>query len=69
MTCEWFVHEFDEGLPEGRYTLWVYWEAPCQAWIDYGFTAECAEPDEVVALFTAGVNSPWETGGVTWDQR
>ena len=31
-TCEWFVHDFAEGLPAGRYDIWTDWYAPCSAW-------------------------------------
>ncbi len=61
VTCEWFVHEFDDGLPVGRHALWVMWEAPCSAWVDYGFTESCTDPDQVLSLFTAGVDSPFDT--------
>lgn len=57
--CEWFVHEFPDGLPEGRHALWAVWEAPCWAWLEYGFTEECANPDEVISLFSSGVDSPF----------
>jgi hypothetical protein len=61
VACEWFVHEFGEGLPEGRYALWAVWEAPCYAWVEHGFTDECTDSDEVLALFSSGVDSPfWE---------
>lgn len=59
VTCEWFVHEFPDGLPEGRFALWAVWEAPCSAWIDLGFTDSCADPSEVVSFFSSGVDSPF----------
>lgn len=58
-TCEWFVHEFAEGLPEGRHALWAVWEAPCSAWVDYGFANSCADPSEVMSLFSSGFDSPF----------
>jgi sugar lactone lactonase YvrE len=58
-TCEWFVHDFPDGIPQGRYDLWTVWRAPCSAWIDLGFTERCDRPDEVVSLFSSGVNSPF----------
>jgi hypothetical protein len=58
-TCEWFVHEFNDGLPEGRHALWAVWEAPCSAWVDYGFTDSCADPNEVMSLFSSGFDSPF----------
>ncbi len=60
MTCEWFVHEFHDGLPEGRHALWAVWEAPCRAWLDYGLTESCTDAEEVLALFSSGVDSPFE---------
>ena len=56
------VHDFPEGLPEGRYDLWVTWEAPCRYWQDIAFTEGCEDPDEVLSLFSAGVNSPFDAG-------
>lgn len=67
VTCEWFVHEFHDGLPEGRHALWAFWEAPCSAWVDYGFVGSCADPNEILALFASGVDSPWEGTLVVWD--
>jgi hypothetical protein len=58
VTCEWFVHDFPEGLPEGRYALWAVWEAPCWAWVDLGFTDTCSDPNAVMSLFSSGVDSP-----------
>ena len=69
VTCEWFVHEFPEGLSEGRHALWAFWEAPCRAWVDLGFAYTCDDPDTVMALFASGVDSPWETGSVTWGRE
>jgi hypothetical protein len=59
-TCEWFVHEFNNGLPEGRHALWAVWEAPCSAWVDYGLTEACTDPDEVVSLFSSGFDLPFD---------
>ena len=59
VTCEWFVHEFPDGLPAGRHGLWVVWEAPCAAWIEFGFVEECTDPDEVLSLFSSGVDAPF----------
>ncbi len=58
-TCEWFVHDFPDGLPEGRFALWAVWEAPCSAWVELGFTDSCDDPSEVVSLFSSGVDSPF----------
>ena len=69
VTCEWFVHEFHEGLPEGRHALWAFWEAPCSAWIEYGFVEVCEDPTAVISLFSSGVDSPWIGGEVIWDSE
>ena len=58
-TCEWFVHDFPDGLPEGRIALWAVWEAPCSAWVDLGFTDTCDDPNEVISLFSSGFDSPF----------
>lgn len=58
-TCEWFVHDFPDGIPSGRYDLWAVWEAPCSTWLDLAFTDSCDDPGEVVSLFSSGVNSPF----------
>jgi hypothetical protein len=59
VSCEWFVHEFPDGLPDGRFALWAVWEAPCSAWVEMGYTESCANPDEVVSFFSSGVDSPF----------
>jgi hypothetical protein len=59
VTCEWFVHEFGEGLPVGRHAMWAFWEAPCSAWVEYGFVESCNDPDETMSLFSSGVDSPF----------
>jgi glucose/arabinose dehydrogenase len=58
-TCEWFVHDFPDGIPSGRYDLWAVWEAPCSTWLDLAFTDSCDDPSKVVSLFSSGVNSPF----------
>ncbi len=58
-TCEWFVHDFPDGLPEGRFAIWAMWEAPCRAWIDLGLTDGCPDPNKVVSLFSSGFDSPF----------
>ena len=62
VTCEWFVHEFEEGLPPGRHAMWAVWEAPCAAWVEYGLASECADPDEVLSLFNSGFDAPFQAG-------
>lgn len=64
VTCEWFVHDFSEGLPSGRFALWAFWEAPCAAWLDMGFAETCANPDEVLSLFSSGFDSPFDEGDI-----
>jgi hypothetical protein len=59
VSCEWFVHEFPDGLPDGRFALWAVWEAPCSAWVEMGYTQSCAHPDEVMSFFSSGVDSPF----------
>jgi hypothetical protein len=57
--CEWYVHDFPDGLPPGRYEIWVEWQAPCSAWLDLGLAAVCDDPDEVSSLFASSVNMPF----------
>lgn len=69
VTCEWFVHEFHERLPIGRHVLWAFWEAPCWAWVEFGFVDSCTDPTEVMALLAPRVDSPWEPSAVIWAQN
>jgi hypothetical protein len=62
-TCEWFVHDFPDGLPEGRYAIWAVWEAPCRAWIDMALADACKDPDEVISLFSSGFDAPYTESG------
>jgi hypothetical protein len=39
------------------------WEAPCSAWVDYGLTESCANPNEIVSFFSSGVDSPFDPNG------
>ena len=57
-TCEQLVHEFPDGLPPGRYDIWVGWSAPCSAWQDLGFVDTCSDPEQVSVNFSSAVNSP-----------
>ena len=68
VSCEWFVHEFPDGLPDGRFALWAVWEAPCSAWIEMGFTDSCVNPDEVMSFFSSGVDSPFDEGGPQYNE-
>ena len=61
-TCEWFVHDFPDGLTGERFALWAVWEAPCSAWLELGFTESCENPSEAVSLFSSGVDSPFDEG-------
>jgi hypothetical protein len=58
-TCEWFVHDFPAGLPEGRWAIWAVWEAPCRAWIEMSMAYSCADPDAVMSLFASGFDAPY----------
>ncbi len=68
-TCEWFIHDFANGIPQGRYDLWAVWEAPCQAWADIGFTDTCTNPTEITSLFSSGVNSPFDNGDPSFTEH
>ena len=61
--CEWFVHEFPNGLPAGRYDLWTVWRAPCSAWRDMGLHGPCVTNSVVLSRFSAAVNSPFRIEG------
>ena len=61
--CEWFVHDFPTGLPEGRFAITAVWQAPCRAWIDLGLTDTCRDPEEVISLFSSGFDAPYGTSG------
>ena len=49
-TCTRFVHEFPDGLPPGRYAIWVEWHAPCTAWTIGNI---CERPAQIVNLFSS----------------
>jgi hypothetical protein len=66
--CEWFVHDFPDGLPPGRYEIWVEWQAPCAAWLGLGLADVCGDPDEVTGLFATSVNMPFYGPGYWEDQ-
>jgi hypothetical protein len=59
ITCEWFVYDFADGLPPGRYAFWIGWHAPCSTWQDLGLVDSCDNPNEVTSQFASMVNSPW----------
>lgn len=59
VTCEWFVHDFPDGLSEGRFAIWALWEAPCRAWIDLGLADSCGSPHRVLSLFSSGFDAPY----------
>jgi hypothetical protein len=67
-TCEWFVHDFAEGLPEGRIAIWAVWEAPCRAWVDLALTDTCQDPDEVISLFSSGFDAPYTSSGPSFTE-
>lgn len=54
--CDLLVHDFPEGLPPGRYDIWVEWHAPCEAW---GVAEVCRAPSEDMTLFSSAVNAPF----------
>lgn len=68
-TCEWFVHDFPEGLPEGRWAIWAAWEAPCRAWVNLGLADSCVDPDEVVSLFASGFDAPYRRSGPNYNSE
>ena len=68
-TCEWFVHDFPDGLPEGRFAIWAVWEAPCEAWIDLGFGDSCTEPDRVISLFASGFDAPYSRAAPSYTKN
>ena len=35
------------------------WEAPCSAWLDYGYTDSCTNPNEIMSLFSSGFDTPY----------
>jgi hypothetical protein len=59
VTCEWSVHDFPEGLPEGRYDIWAAWFAPCSTWESLGLLDRCDDPTAVTSEFGGGVNMPF----------
>ena len=58
-TCEWFVHDFPAGLPEGRYDIWAEWIAPCSAWLDLELIETCLDPTLPMTRFASSVNMPF----------
>jgi len=62
-TCEWFVHDFPVGLPQGRFAITAAWQAPCRAWIDLGLIDTCQDPEEVISLFSSGFDAPYDESG------
>ncbi|MEA1903725.1 MAG: hypothetical protein U9N56_09390 [Actinomycetota bacterium] len=68
-TCEWFVHDFPEGIPPGRYDIWAKWYAPCSGWLALGLVDSCENPDEVTSLFAGSVNMPFYGEGFTEGER
>ena len=68
-TCEWFVHDFPEGLPEGRNSIWAVWEAPCSAWVDLGLADLCEDPERVVSMFSSTVDAPYGRSAPSYTER
>ncbi len=50
--CDRWVIDFPEGLPPGRYDLWVEWEAPCATWFE---TDVCESPSRPMSFFASGL--------------
>jgi hypothetical protein len=67
--CEWFVYDFPDGLPAGRFTLWAVWEAPCSAWLELGFVETCEDPAQVISKFSSEVNSPFGNDPLVYEGR
>jgi hypothetical protein len=67
-TCEWFVHDFPDGLPEGRFAIWAVWEAPCHAWTGLGVLSFCQDPDEVISMFSSDVDAPYGRSGPSYTE-
>jgi hypothetical protein len=66
--CEWFVHDFPKGLPEGRFAISAVWEAPCRAWIDLGLTGSCEDPGKVISLFSSEFDAPYRLSGPSYTE-
>lgn len=56
--CDLFVTDFPEGLPPGRYDIWVEWIAPCSAWIGGELCIE-AGASQSLGLFNSQVSMPF----------
>jgi hypothetical protein len=56
--CDLFVTDFPDGLPPGRYDIWVEWIAPCQEWVTDELCIETGA-SQSLALFTAQVSMPF----------
>jgi hypothetical protein len=80
--CEWFVYDFPDGLPAGRFSLWAVWEAPCSAWFELGFVSStvedarsedvvetCEDPAQVISKFSSEVNSPFGNDVPVYSER
>ena len=60
VTCQTYVHEFPDGLPEGRHAIWATWTAPCHWWADHDLTATCDDPNTPITAFTSGYDGPYD---------
>ena len=52
-------HRPSSTRPPGRFDIWVEWYAPCSAWLGLELTTDCADPTEVLSLFSSSVNMPF----------
>jgi TIR domain len=62
--CDLYVHDFPDGLPPGRYSIFVQWRAPCATWFE---ASVCDRPSDVMSLFDSQVNSAFLAENFTED--
>ena len=67
--CEWFVHDFPDGLPMGSYSIWAVWQAPCAAWLELGLIDVCDDPEATISQFSAGSNLDIGFESASFDQE
>lgn len=60
--CDLFVTDFPEGLPPGRWDIFVEWIAPCSAWIGDQL---CFGRSQSLGLFNSQVNMPFYSAEYT----
>ncbi len=52
-TCNRWVFEFPQGMPEGRFDFSVEWVAPCASWFE---TDVCPAPNRPVSFFASAIS-------------